>query len=129
MGSLQKSIAEISIAPLNGYIGTPRFEGWAKVLVVAAVVTIVSVADAALAPVMLTGLVLPKLKIGRSTALVGLEVIAAVSATLPVNPPNGVMMIAEKFPVLAPGAIVTVDPSMLKPALMVYEAELTALFE
>jgi hypothetical protein len=59
----------------------------------------VSVAVPAEAPVMLTGVVEPKLKVGASAAPVGLEVIAAVSATLPVKPPAGVTVM-----VLVPAA-------------------------
>ena len=44
---------------------------------------------------MLTGLVEPKLSVGGSVALAGLEVMAAVRATLPVKPPLGAMVIVE----------------------------------
>ena len=47
---------------------------------VAGVVETVRVAVPAVAPVMLTGVVEPKLNVGRYSAPVGLDVIAAVSA-------------------------------------------------
>jgi hypothetical protein len=56
---------------------------------------------------MFTGLVEPKLKVGGYWAPDGLEVMAAVSATLPMKPPAGVTVIVEVFPVVAPGATVT----------------------
>ena len=59
-------------------------------------------------------LVEPKLKVGRYCAPVGLEVMAAVSATLPVKPPLGVTVMAEVFAVVAPGATVTAVPVMEK---------------
>jgi hypothetical protein len=51
---------------------------------------------------MLTGVVAPKLRVGVATTLAGLEVTAAVSATLPVNPPTGVTVMVEALPVVAP---------------------------
>jgi hypothetical protein len=74
----------------------------------------VSVAVPAVAPVMLTGLVAPKLKVGTYWAPLGLEVMAAVSTTLPVKPPLGVTVIADVFPVVAPGAMVTAVPLTVK---------------
>lgn len=50
----------------------------------------VRVACPAPLPEMVTGLVEPKLIVGGSVTPVGLEVIAAVSVTLPVKPPEGV---------------------------------------
>jgi hypothetical protein len=92
-------------------------------LVVLAVVEMVSVAVPAAAPVMLTGVLAPKLKVGAFWALLGLEVMAAVSATLPVNPPAGVMVMAEVFPVVAPAVTVTAVPAIAKvPAVTVTEA-------
>jgi hypothetical protein len=74
----------------------------------------VRIAVAAAVPVMFTGVVVLKLKVGRSTAPAGLEVIAEVSATLPVKPPLGVKVIVEVFPVVAPGATETDVPVMEK---------------
>ena len=68
---------------------------------------IVSVAVPAAAPVILTGVVELKLKVGGCTAPDGLDARTAVSATLPVNPPAGVNVIVEVFPVVAPGATAT----------------------
>ena len=60
--------------------------------------------------VMFTGLVEPKLKVGGYWAPEGLEVMAAVSVTLPVKSPAGVTVIVEVFAVVAPGATVTAVP-------------------
>jgi len=88
--------------------------GWTSAALVAAVVVIVSVAVPAEVPVMLTGLVEPKLKVGGYWAPVGLEVTAAVSITLPVKPPAGVTVMVEVFPVVAPGVTVTAMPLTVK---------------
>ena len=75
----------------------------------------VSVSMPAAAPEMFTGLVEPKLRVGGSTAPLGLEVTAAVSATLPVKPPDGVTVMVEVFPVVAPAVTVTAVPVIVKP--------------
>lgn len=59
---------------------------------------------------MLTGLVAPKLKLGRYWAPLGTEVIEADNATLPLKPFAGVMVIVEVFPAVAPGATVGAVP-------------------
>ena len=74
----------------------------------------VRVAEPAAAPVIVTGLVVPKLKVGKLVAPVGLEVTAAASVTVPVNPPAGVTVMVEVFPVVAPGATETAVPAMEK---------------
>ena len=74
----------------------------------------VSVAVTADVPVMLTGLVEPKLSGGGSWAPDGLDVIAAVSVTLPVKPPPGVTVIVEVFPLVAPGLTDTAVPATVK---------------
>jgi hypothetical protein len=79
-------------------------------LVEGAVVKMVRVAVAALALVMLTGLVDPKLRVGRLTAPLGLEAREAVRVTLPVKPPTGVTVMVEVFPVVAPGTTETAVP-------------------
>lgn len=80
------------------------------------VVDTVRVAVPAVLPVMLTGLVEPKPKVGVSMAPAGLEVMAAVSATLPVNPPLGVRVMVEVLPVATPGpGMITPDPVMVRP--------------
>jgi hypothetical protein len=79
----------------------------------------VSVAVPAVVPLMLTGVVEPKLNVGRYCAPVGLEVTAAESATLPVKPPAGVTVIVEVFAVVAPFATVTAVPLTVKLALTV----------
>ena len=65
------------------------------------VVETVRVAVAELVPETVTGLVEPKLSVGRWIALAGLEVICADKATDPVNP-LGVRVTVEVFPVVAP---------------------------
>lgn len=75
---------------------------------------IVRVAVPAVALMMLTGVVEPKLKVGRYCAPVGLEVRAAVNATLPVKPPLGVTVMVEVFPVVAPRETVTAVPVTVK---------------
>lgn len=100
--------------PPDAYQGTPGRVGYAIVALVAAVVEMVRVAVPALAPVMLAGLVVPKLKVGRFWAPSGLAVMRAVSATLPVKPPAGVTVTVDVFPVVAPGAKVTAVPVSVK---------------
>jgi hypothetical protein len=101
------------VAP-TAYQGTPGSFGWTRVALVAAVVEMVRIAVPALVPVILTGLVEPKLKVGGYWALVGLEVTAAVSTTLPVKPPLGVTVIVEMFPLVAPGVTETAVPLTVK---------------
>jgi hypothetical protein len=82
---------------------------------VGAVVVIVSVAVPGTALVMFTGLVEPKLKLGGYWSPGGLNARAAVSATLPVNPPAGLMVMIDVFPVVAPGASVMFVAPIAKP--------------
>ena len=89
--------------------------GRTRAALVAAVVVKVSVAVPAEVPVMLTGLVEPKLKVGGYRAPAGLEVTAAVSVTLPLKPPAGVTVMAEVFAFVAPGETVTAVPLTVKP--------------
>ena len=52
-----------------------------------------------------------RLQVGASIAPVGLEVIAQVRATVPLNPEEaGVTVIVEVFPVVAPAAILMPVP-------------------
>jgi hypothetical protein len=88
--------------------------GNARVELVSAVVDMVRVAVPAVTPVMLTGLVDPKLKVGVYSAPAGLEVTEAVSVTLPVKPPAGVMVIVEVLPDTAPGETETAVPVIAK---------------
>jgi hypothetical protein len=88
--------------------------GESKVFVVTAVVEIVSVAVPAFAPVMPTGEVEPKLSVGESVAPAGLAVTVAVKATLPVNPPAGVMVMVDVFPEVAPRVTLTSPPVIVK---------------
>ena len=73
------------------------------------------VAVPAAVPSMFTGLVEPKLNVGRFVAPAGLDAIVADRTTLPVNPPEGVIVMVDVLPVVAPGAIVTADPVMTNP--------------
>jgi hypothetical protein len=75
-------------------------EAAVQVVLLDAVVERVRVACPALAPVMLTGLVEPKLQEGGFTAFAGSAVMAAVSVTLPMKPPEGVtvMVLAPPLP-------------------------------
>ena len=78
---------------------------------------IVSVALPLPVPVMSTGDVVPKLNVGTAVAPDGLEVSAAVRVTFPVNPPVGVTVTVDVFPVEAPGDTETAEPLMLKLAV------------
>ena len=80
----------------------------------AAVVEIVSVAVPAAVPLMFTGVVDPKLNVGRSVAPAGLDVITAVKVTSPVKPPAGVTVIIDVFAVVAPRDTLTAVPVMRK---------------
>src|ERR1039458_7351934 len=111
---IPKSKRQARVAPPAVYQGTPGRLGYTRAALVAAVVLMVRVAVPAVVPVMLTGLVEPKLKLGIYWAPFGLEVMAAVSVTLPVKPPAGVTVRVEVFPVLAPGVTVTEVPVMVK---------------
>jgi hypothetical protein len=85
--------------------------------VVDAVVVTVSVAVPAVAPVMETGVVEPKLRVGALAAPAGELVIAAVRATLPVNPPLGVTVMVDVFTVVAPATTVTPVPESIRPGV------------
>jgi hypothetical protein len=63
----------------------------------------------AVAPVMTTGVVVPKLKVGggKGPELVGADVTAAVRATDPVKPLAGVTVIVETLPVPVPSTTLT----------------------
>jgi len=82
--------------------------------VAACVVETVSVADPASVPVTLTGVVAPKLKVGKFAAPAGLAVRAALKVTLPVNPPLGVTLMVEMLPVVEPGATEIAVPLIAK---------------
>ena len=101
--------------------------GYTRVALVAAVVETVRVAVPAVVPVMLTGVVDPKLKVGGYWAPFGLAVTTAVSATLPVKPPLGVTVIIEVFPVVAPGETVTAVPLTVKLGLTAVVTVTTAV--
>jgi hypothetical protein len=65
--------------------------------------------------VTLTGLVELKLKVGGATAPPGLVVSAAVRFTLPVKPPVGVTVIVDLLSAVAPAAMLTAVPLIMKP--------------
>ena len=74
--------------------------------VVAGVVLTVNMSVCAVAPLTVTdGVARPH--VGRSLAPAGELVIAQVIATAPVNPPDGVTVMVEVLPVVAPGLTVT----------------------
>jgi hypothetical protein len=113
---MPKSSMHARATPPVAYQGNPMRLGYDRAAaVVAAVVEIVSVAVPALAPVMLTGVVVPKLKVGGLAAPLGLEVMAGVNVTLPVNPPLGVTVMVEVSAVVAPGDRVTAVALRVKP--------------
>jgi len=101
-------------APPSVYHGNPRCIGLTSDALVADVVLTVRVAVPELEPLMLTGVVKPKLKVGGYWAPAGLDVMVAVKATLPVNPPLGATVIVDVFPVVAPGSTVTEVPATVK---------------
>jgi len=87
--------------------------GCASAVLVGAVVVMVSMAVPAAVPVMLTGLVAPKLSVGGFWAPAG-PVTTADSVTLPVKPPLGVTVIVEVLPVVAPALTDTAVPATVK---------------
>jgi hypothetical protein len=94
----------------------------------AAVVETVRVADPVEVPVIFTRLVEPKLRVGRFVAPAGLDVIAAVSVTSPVNPADvdGVTVMVDVFPLVAPAVNVTAVLLMVKLELPVVELTVSA---
>jgi hypothetical protein len=113
LAGMPKSIMQASVAPPVAYQGVPRRIGRAVAFVVAGVVVIVRVAVPAPWAVMDNGLVEPKLTVGGFWAPLGLEVIVAVSATLPVKPPTDVTVTVEVFDVVAPGAEIVTAVSLI----------------
>jgi hypothetical protein len=95
----------------------PGIKNRLKAPVVAAVVLTVTVAVAAAAPLILTEEVLIR-HVGGAVGLLKAVVTAQLKATVPVKPPDGVIVIVDVFPLVAPAA--TVIPPLLlmaKPAL------------
>jgi hypothetical protein len=126
-----RSSRQARTAPPAGSQGLGAGLASAVVVAVALVVT-VRVAVPAVVPVIETGLVVPKLRVGALTALAGELVIAAVRATLPVNPPLGVTVMVEVFPVVAPATTVTAVSESFRPGVevdvvTVTETELAAV--
>lgn len=77
------------------------------------VVTMISVAVVGLDPeTAISALDGVQLKVGKSSAPVGLFVTAALSATVPENPPDGVIVMVDESPLLEPFASVTAVPAI-----------------
>jgi len=112
---MPKSSRHARVAPPVAYHGIPGRLGYAREALDAAVVETVRVAGTPVVPVMLTGLVEPKLNVGTYWAPAGLEVMAAASVTLPVKPPTGVTVMVVVFPEVAPGATETAGPLSVRP--------------
>ena len=74
----------------------------------------VSVAVAGVAPESVTGVVEPKLRVGRIVAPSGAELMTAVSDTVPLNPLAGEMVTVDVLPAAVPDAIVTAVPLTVK---------------
>lgn len=111
---MPKRRRQASAAP-PWYQRMPGSAGWAKAVVLGAVVVMVRVAVPAVVPVMETGLVEPKLRVGRSCAPEGLEARVAVRATLPVKPLLGVTVTATVLPVVDPGVTVRGRAAIFRP--------------
>jgi hypothetical protein len=112
---IPKNRTKARIVPPAVYNRAHGRDGYERAALVAAVVEMVRMAVTGWAPMIFTGLVEPKLNIGRSWAPAGLDVIPAVNTTFPVKPPLGVTVIVEVLPVVAPGATDTAVPLRLKP--------------
>ena len=69
---------------------------------------------------MLTGLVEPKLRVGGYWTPVGAEEIEAVSAMLPVKPPEGVIVMVDLFPAVAPDAMDINDDKQYRSVIKLY---------
>jgi hypothetical protein len=105
-GSEKSSRRQARVAPSAAYQGVPGSAGLVRAPVVDAVVVTVRVPVPAEAVVMFTGVVEPKLRVGKSLAPLGLDARAAVRATLPVKPPLGVTVMVAVLAVVAPGVTV-----------------------
>jgi hypothetical protein len=104
---MTKSRTQARVAPPAAYLrDLPRL-GWFKAAVVAAVVVRVSADVPAVAPLIVTAAG-ESAQVAGSLAAAG--VMAQVSATAPVNPPEGVTVIVEVLPVVAPGLTVMLPP-------------------
>ena len=108
-----KSTPANATPPTGGHAEPARL-GTTTAAEEAAVVVMVSVADPEAVPVIVTGLVEPKLNVGAYWAFAGLEVIAALNATAPVNPPEGLTAMTDVLPVVAPFDRFTAVPLMAK---------------
>ena len=107
-----KAKRQASIAPLETGASRP---GKFREALEAEDVKMVRVAVAGVLLVTGTEEVDPKLKVGGSTAPAGLEVRAAVKATVPVNPPADATVMVDVLFVVPPGAvIVTLEDAIAK---------------
>ena len=114
---MPKNNKQANAAPPAAYHCVPLDFGRTKAPVVAAVVETVSVPVPFDAPVMLTGEVEPKLKVGGSVAPDGLFARTALRATLPVNPPLGMTVMVAVLPVVAPGELMVMGPLLVSAKL------------
>jgi hypothetical protein len=110
---MPKKTRQANVVPPATYQGAPLDFGRTKDAVVGAVVVTVSVPVPAVAPVMSTGDVVPKLKVGRFVAPDGLEARVAVKVTFPVKPPLGKTLIVVVLPVVAPGELIVMAPPLV----------------
>jgi hypothetical protein len=75
------------------------------------------------APVIVTGEVAPKLRVGGLTAPAGEEASDADKVTAPVNPAIGLRVIVDVFPVVEPGAMNKFVPLRLIPGGIAADTE------
>jgi hypothetical protein len=103
-------------APLPAYHGIPLviWVDEVQAFEELAVVAIVMMPVPAALPAIVRGLVELKLRVGDAEALLGLVVRAAVRVTLPVKPPIGVTVMVEVLPAVAPAAMLTAVPLIVK---------------
>lgn len=101
--------------------------GYARAPLVAAVVEMMSVTVPGVSGAIFTELAGLKLNVGRSWAPAGLEVIVAISVTLPVKSLTDVTVMVEVFPVVAPGLTDTGVPAIVKSATVTELVPLAAL--
>jgi hypothetical protein len=101
---MPKSSKQESVAPPAAYQGTPGRLGWINSPLVAAVVVMVRVAVCAVVPVIVTA-VGAKLHAAGSFAATG--VMVQPRLTVPIYPFDGVTVMIEVFPVVAPRATET----------------------
>src|SRR5580658_1939776 len=95
---------QASMAPAAAYQEVLLCLGWSNAAVVAAVELTVSVEVCAVEPLKFVNETGERAQVAGSLAAVG--VMAHISATVAVNPPDGVTLIVDVLPVAAPGLTV-----------------------